>query len=356
MSIQWMDNFQAYGSGLYTQGTPWTIYTNDTSWIVDDPDPTASSDSKCFEFLGGSFSGYINVNRFALPSPNQKIGVAFRLYLTNLPSNLNNAATLHFRTAANVSQYFVELQPNGALKIYNAVEGAYVADSVVPIVFPGSWIHLEFIIDIVTGEIEAYREGSAIDALTITDPDPPGIGTIGIVGFGAGRPGGGGGAWEGALGKDLVLYDGSGTQNNGQIGSVSVYTLMVDSDVSGGWTKSTGTSAFALLDEIPPVDSDYISASDALPTAERMGLESLPIDIVSVRGIMTFVRARKVDGGDAVVQMTLISNGDTDAGAAHAVSTSFSYYWDVSELDPDTSAAWTPTAVNLVDISINRTV
>ena len=46
--------------------------------------------------------------------------------------------------------------------------------------------------------------------------------------------------------------------------SVSLSYLRPISDVSvGGWTPSTGTSLYAVLDEVTPSDTDYIQASSA---------------------------------------------------------------------------------------------
>jgi hypothetical protein len=156
--------------------------------------------------------------------------------------------------------------------------------------------------------------------------------------------------------KDLVFWDGSGSSNNSFLGPVAVYTLKVNGDVSSGWTTSTGTTQYTLLDETTPDDTDYISADTTLPAAAIFDMEDLGPDIVGVRGIQTMVRAKKSDGGDATLQVSLKSGASIDLGSTHNVTTSMKYWFDISEFDPATGSAWDPIAVNAAKLKVDRTV
>lgn len=72
--------------------------------------------------------------------------------------------------------------------------------------------------------------------------------------------------------------------------------------------------------------------------------------------LIPVVRVRKTDGGDGNVQVGLNSNGDSDLGSDRPITTAFTYYWDVSEISPDTATAYTPVEVNAVTMTIDRTV
>jgi hypothetical protein len=104
--------------------------------------------------------------------------------------------------------------------------------------------------------------------------------------------------------------------------------------------------------EYGPTDASFISADDSPPAASEFELEDLPPDITSIRYIVPAVRAAKVDGGDGNLQLALSSNGvDYDDGPDTPITTAFTYWGNatapfVSELDPDTGAAWTPGAYN----------
>ena len=156
--------------------------------------------------------------------------------------------------------------------------------------------------------------------------------------------------------KDYVVWDDTGSINNDFLGSVLVYNLSPTSDVALNWTPSTGSTGYEILDNIPPVDSDYISAGDPPPSPYVAGLSDLPLDVTSVRALQTMVRAAKSDGGDGSLQVSLISNGTTGNGADRPITVAQTYWIDIFETDPDTTGAWTVSAVNAVDLQIDRTL
>lgn len=103
-------------------------------------------------------------------------------------------------------------------------------------------------------------------------------------------------------------------------------------------------------------DMSFISAPNPPPAAYECSLSNLPVNVTSVRGLMTMVRAMKSDGGDGSLQVSLISGASTDDGANRPITATMNYWLDISELDPDTAAPWTPLAVDAVTMKINRTV
>lgn len=107
---------------------------------------------------------------------------------------------------------------------------------------------------------------------------------------------------------------------------------------------------------IGPQDLSYLSADDTPPAAMEFGFTDLPDDVTSVRGIVMVGRMKKIDGGDGNVQMSLISNGSAFDGADRPLTTTSTYWFDISQLDPDTGLPWSPFAVNNMTGRINRTV
>ena len=87
-----------------------------------------------------------------------------------------------------------------------------------------------------------------------------------------------------------------------------------------------------------------------------MDFENLPPDITSVRGLMTLVRASNSDGGDGKLQTSLVSAGDLANGADRQITTAETYWYDISELNPDTGVAWTPANTDSANIRFNRTL
>jgi hypothetical protein len=54
--------------------------------------------------------------------------------------------------------------------------------------------------------------------------------------------------------------------------------------------------------------------------------------------------------------VSLTSGANTDAGADRPMTTAFTYWSDVSEVNPGTGVFWTPTEVDAMDIEFDRTV
>ena len=338
MAIQFMDNFQSYGTSLsyMLDGLPYAQVSS--SALVADPDGVSSGRVLVYAVM-----------RVALPNVTSKVGAAFRCWMSQLPAGPTNRFSVALFTdpGNSVIRANFIVEPNGAMTIQDAA-GTIVATTTNPVVAPQSWFHYECMVDTSTGDYELRIEGITIltgtSALLVAST----IGNIRFFGSGVGGPT--------PYLKDLIIWDGTGTVNNNFMGTVSVYTLALNSDVSSDWTPSTGTSDYQLLDETTPNDADYISAGIAVPYSSVMGMSDLASDVVAVRGLQTMVRASKSDGGDATLVVGVKSATNTDTGANHAVTTAKKYWFDISELDPDTGALWDPLAVNAANLVIDRTV
>jgi hypothetical protein len=139
---------------------------------------------------------------------------------------------------------------------------------------------------------------------------------------------------------------------------VIVTDLRPDEDVTlGGWTPSTGTEAWSLLDESPPDDLTFIAADDTPPSPAEVEFTSLPPDVTSIRGLISITRSRKTDGGDGNLQTSLSPDGTNyDVGTDNPVTTIPTYRYDVSQVSPATTAAWSPSEVNSIRQRYDRTV
>lgn len=347
MSIQWMDNFQSYGSvGVMVEGTPYQ-YINGS--IVTDPSGTTQV------LQVGQSNGNANAgdNGVALPNPATAVGMAFRFYAPQMPTfSGNRMDIMQWRDISNNHLYVLTLETNGSLTIYDG-SSATILGTIVPVITTGSWWHIEAMVDYATGNIKVFVEGSQVLNATIS------VAATLIYNVG----------WSPRQSlnvfvaepymKDFIVYDKSGTINNtaGSIGPVTVYRLNLVSDVSNGWTITGGTTVSGTINATPPVDTQYISAGyGPFPAAAVTKISSLPSNIVAVRGVMTLQRVKKSDGGVASYQADLISGSSTHTGTTQNPGTSFGYQYGVVELDPATGAAWTPIAVNNVEVKLDRTV
>lgn len=326
--------------------------------LVSDPDPSIGASGTVLRVSNNTFIQ--RGARFALPAgPTQKVGIACRLWVSALPAgdwNPYRGPLLAFRTAANVDIANITVLSNGGIGVARTNENVdpYGSTSV-PVITANSWNHIEIALDRsdTIGTIEVR-----VNAITVLELTGLNLGLVntGQVFVGTNDHNGNINNLDNVnYYKDIIFWDGTGTQNNDFLGSVAVIALRPDSDNSFNWTASSGSTGFNLIDEAPPVDTDFISASDALPAASTFNLQNLPPDIVSVKGLIPISRARKIDGGDGNLQMGLVGTL-TDLGANKAITTAFTYHWDVSELSPDTGAPWTPVEVDAVKLQVNRTL
>jgi hypothetical protein len=317
--------------------------------LLTDPDGVASG--RVFVVSGTNNNSNLLDTRLALPTPHNKIGMGARFYRTLLPAtDGTRPVIMGWRTAANARMYDLLVEANGAIAMYNAA-GALVASTVVPIFTTNTWQHIEAVIDSTTGLFEVRREG-----VTVLTGTAPIIGSnIGIVSW-TNRQSYNSNTSVTFYMKDLTIWDDLGSYNNDFMGTVSVVTCSVTADESNsGWVPSTGADLYATLDEATPADTDYMSAAAAAASA-KFTLTDLPADITSVRAVQTMVRATKTDGGDAKLKVGLFSVAETDFGADRPITPSMTYWWDISEQDPHTSAQWTPGTFNDAALVIDRTV
>ena len=359
MSIQWADNFGSYGIGsgsatLMLNGLPYThldVGPWNSGGVVADP---LVSGGVCWNLSSGNGSGY---QSSIVPVPVNAFGVALRW----CSSGGGQRMPISWKDSYNQGLYGIIVEINGAISIYQHSYnfgqrlGTQVATTIIPVITYDSWWHIEAMLDYALGNITVYVEGVQVLSYSFTAAPSTLIYnmTYSLTTYANSYAGT-------AYIKDFVMYDKSGTVNNtvGSIGPCTVYRLALNSDVSNGWSITGGTTVNETIGGEPPADStNYITAGvSPFPAPAVCGISHLPSNIVGVRGIVSLQRVAKSDGGDAAYQVDIVSGSSTHTGTAHTLSTSFSYQYDVVELDPSTGEPFTPIAVNNLNIEINRTV
>jgi len=348
MSLLWMENFQYYGTSTANMlaGMPWAALSGAS--LVNDPDGVSGG-----KVLSPSKNDVGISCRFVIPTAGDVHNLGFRLWLSQLPDSGNHSQEIILRDASNNNKYALRTSPTGALSLIRKTDSTTVATTAAPVIGAGVWYHIEWMMNRTSGAYEVRVEG--VTVLSGTDGSPA-TGDSGIVNFIGSWSSGSGASNTSMYIKDLFIADDAGSVNNGFIGPVTIYTLVPDGDVSNGWALSTGSTAYSLIDELAPADTDYVQADATPPAACVVSLTDLPGDVVSIRAMQSVVRALKTDGGDATLQASFVSSGDEDNGADNAVGTSVGYKYDVSELDPHTGTAWTPITGNAAELKLDRTL
>lgn len=353
MSLVHADNFNYYGAATTAAQDGIYVQISGTGGFVADPDGVSSE--RVIWMVGGN-NGEL---RLALKNPTEKVGVALRAWVAGLPSNDNQLVVpAAWKDVSNNLIAYIQIMTNGSIKFWmrNAANTAYTAvgDTIVPVVTANGWYHIEAAFEASTtaaGTAEVRVEGVTVIDVAALDTY---VGTIFQVSQIFGTSTGGFGVSH--YYKDYVIWDGDGTMNNDFIGACIVAELIPDGDVTaGGWT-STGANIYGVLDNAAPDNAQYISADDTPPAFCEVTLTNLPADITSVKGLISVVRAAKVDGGDGNLQNSIRSDGDLSEGADRPITAAQLYWTDVHELDPATDSPWVPGAVDLATLVIDRTV
>jgi hypothetical protein len=323
--------------------------------LASDPDTNIGSSGTVFKTTGvASFPAF---GRMVLPGGAQAtVGVGFRLWQSILPigNGSNGNATLWFTTAANAIVCYVKVLSDGGIGVYNSAN-TLLGSTTIPAVTAAAYSHIEAKVlrDAAAGTVEVRVNGTSVLNLTGLALGASNIGQIRIGSFQSTSNL----AEPSNYIKDLVVWDSTGSEGNDFQGSVAVHDLYTDADISLNWTPSTGSTGWDLLDKTAVDDTTYIGAASSAVSPYVASLTNLPDDVTSIRALLPIYRAAKTDGGDCNIQAGLTPNNvDWDDGADRAMTTSYTYWWDVSHLSPDTSAPWTPVEVNAAYVRVDRTL
>lgn len=341
-----LDNFQIYGLNGEVQLTHGVYASAAGCGVNADPDVNATGTVLQVSDFGHLLRGV----RFIPPIDDVIQGVGWRWWVDSIPADTNDKPVVTIINADNTAMIFVCINLIGGIDIrIGTVTGTVVASTEGPVITPSSWYHIEVRMDASDGgDVQVRVEGRPV--LTWSD--------TGIIatcqGFFLGMWSANG-RLPNCYYKDVFMWNGAGTHNIDFLGPVIVASLLPTADVSLNWTPSTGANGYSILDNIGPNDAQFIQAPNPPPAPYVCSLSDLPLEVTSVRGIMTVVRAAKVDGGDGSLQNGVISAATPVSGSDRAITATQTYWRDIFEEDPATSAAWLPAAVNAVEMQINRT-
>lgn len=160
---------------------------------------------------------------------------------------------------------------------------------------------------------------------------------------------------ENVIYDDIIIMDGSGASFNDFQGEMRLECALPNADgATVDWTRNTGASDFAAIDDALGAyddDTTYIESStageDAL--AAYPAISGTPVDIhfVAVAHLI------KNAAGAPEKFATICDSGATVGVAATITpSTSYGFYTQWFENDPDTAAAWNTAGVNAAEFGV----
>lgn len=153
---------------------------------------------------------------------------------------------------------------------------------------------------------------------------------------------------------DLYVNDTTGTINNNFWGDTRIDVVYPDGDgASSGWTPSTGTTHYTLIDEAAPNgDTDYNSTA-TVNAIDEVTVQNTPMPNNTIRSVQANLNVKKTDAGAATVAIVARQSGVDYVGTSNAPGTGYSYVREVYERAPDTSL-WTATIFNAMEFGYKR--
>ncbi len=363
--LLWADGFDHYGSnetntldGVYAQNGQILSTTN------------VATGTHCLLVNGSGVQ-----LRKVLPASTDKMGAMARFYFPALPVVDDDLHIFRFMTdSSSANHVSVSVDANGCLRFFRnhvglSSPGTLIAQSD-PIVVASAHNHIEVQVYIhdTLGWVRAAINGVHRYEATGLDTRHAAANIASVSHL----------KWTNTPGvadeyymDDLIYYDFTGTAATdtdfcptvdgagiatNYIGELQCMYLPPNGNTAeDDWLKSTGTSAFALVDETTPDDTDYIY-STAVDDLTELSLTDLPEEITYIRGLVVLGRLSKSDSGATMVKYGMKSVAATTDAAERPVTVEPTYWWDFINVDPNTSARWTRASLNAAWLRLIRSV
>lgn len=152
---------------------------------------------------------------------------------------------------------------------------------------------------------------------------------------------------------DIYVCNGAGSTNNDFLGDVRIATIYPNGNGTTKQLTGTGdaTNTWNNVDDAQPNITDY-NETTAADQYDTYALENLPAGAATVYGVNVFLYALKTDSGLQSIAPMLRSGSTDYEGTAQPLSTSYNYYNQIYETDPNTSSQWTVSNVNSLEAGL----
>jgi len=148
---------------------------------------------------------------------------------------------------------------------------------------------------------------------------------------------------------DIWVNDTTGSQNTADSGDVRI-SAYIPNDVGDvtGMTPTSGAN-WSNVDERPPNDATDLVAASGTSLYDLYNIPNT-VGVATVQAVTLWLRAQKSDAGAKNVAHVIKSGSTENVGSDVPLSTSWTYYGKLYNVDPTDSAAWTPSKINSLQI------
>jgi len=356
MTLLFMDGFDHYGDDEYLMLSGAYLEINGGDHHLSTANPRTGTHSI---YWWGGVDSYL---RRGLGGEYWTVGLGFAVYLGSLPQDNDRMHLCDFRADNNVVMFAISLTSTGNIKARRGSTGSGVTigETFDQPVVAHAWNHFEvkvFIHDTL-GYYEVRMNGVTILQGSNVDTRHSFYATIAQVTFlgsGVANPG-----VRNDYLDDIYAWNYLGTENNDFIGDRRVRTIFPTGDTAqADWNPVGSGTGFGALDEVwPDTDTTYIEAGPLAASSyetSEFELPDVPVEVAAISGVQVYPFMRKTDAGAASVQISMLSGSDSSDGDVVPLTTAWTYWPQMHEVDPATGAAWTPAGLEAAQLRISRT-
>ena len=102
-------------------------------------------------------------------------------------------------------------------------------------------------------------------------------------------------------------------------------------------------------------DTTFIGSTNVNDVSE-FDLDTLPPETANIKGVYIRLMGKLIAAGVGAVQVSLVSNSEVSLGPEITLTTTYSYFGGVHELDPDTELPWTKEGLEAAILRVEKTI
>lgn len=150
--------------------------------------------------------------------------------------------------------------------------------------------------------------------------------------------------------EDFYYFDDSGSAPNDWVGDQRCYALTMTADTAQkDFTPQGSANNYANVGKFAPNTSTY-NYSSTVGNEDLFDITNLSVTPTSITSVVVKTVMQKSDSAARNGQPVILSNVTSSTGTDEVLSTSWSGYLSNWSVDPDTSAAWTASGVNNLQV------
>lgn len=136
-----------------------------------------------------------------------------------------------------------------------------------------------------------------------------------------------------------------------KVGEIKIEVIRPSADTATkDWTRSTGADNFANVDDTTCDDDTTYNSSLTAGQKDLFDLSSLSGSPSSIKAVKPILIARKDDTDARSIRHNMKNGATTTDGTTRSLSTSYAFYSDIYETNPDDAAAFEPADITAMQL------